>query len=435
MKKKIGIALISISLAFFVFAYLKIGKLEKQVQSWLAENHVVLNSAKFSFFPQPELTLENPQGKFQQYHFEAQKVRLKFDWFSWQGKWFPLKEINLNQGTFFSADAGSSAVQLNTANLILKGISLEDLTALSAFLQGNPPNSNTEYDVQFSAETLQSDHLTLATKFSLHTHGVVFSRFNADLQLHQKWQHMDNLNIAFGKGSLSFHKTQYDFVADSIHINQQYLGYGEGKIRRPSKTQENLTALFRFGQETLNLQFSPQQQLQLEGSQLEINRWLRVFQLPALLSGNADMMAKLKLNPIQGEFQLNMAQGQLNGIDTLDLVSRYLPLNVDNADLAQKENSTPFQSLRAEIVWSPEELSLRKLHFSSPHFQVQVQGDMNTVAQQCDLTANIMPTKSKYANLALPVRLFGDCAALQYKVQIDRTFRQQLKQFIKEKWK
>lgn len=435
MKKKIGIALISISLAFFVFAYLQIGKLEKQVQSWLAENHVVLNAAKFSFFPQPELTLENPQGKFQQYPFEAQKVRLKFDWFSWQGKWFPLKEINLHQGAFFSAAAGSSPVQLNTANLILKGISLEDLANLSAFLQGNPPNLNTEYDVQFSAETLQSDRLTLATKFSLHAHGVAFSRFNADLRLHQKWQHIDNLNIAFVKGNLSFHKAQYDFVADAIQINQQYLGYGEGKIRRPSKTQENLTALFRFGQETLNLQFSPQQQWQLEGSQLEINRWLRVFQLPALLSGNADMMAKLKLNPIQGEFQLNMDQGQLNGIDTLDLVSRYWPLNVDNADLAQKENSTQFQSLRAEIVWSPEELSLRKLHFSSPHFQVQVQGNMNTVAQQCDLTANIMPTKSKYANLALPVRLFGDCAALQYKVQIDRTFRQQLKQFIKEKWK
>jgi len=41
----------------------------------------------------------------------------------------------------------------------------------------------------------------------------------------------------------------------------------------------------------------------------------------------------------------------------------------------------------------------------------------------------------KYKKLALPIRFFDSCYAPQYKLNIDKNFRHQLKELIKEKLK
>lgn len=432
MIKKIGIVFGILTLAFFAFLYTQKAKIEQQAQTWLKDNQVEVQDFSMELFPQPSVVFNNVQVQLKQMPFFAEKVRLKFAWFSIDGGILPVDTLELQNAEY------SSLRHIN-ATLSPLHLSLTDLPDLFHFPQDSFVFTKALWDlnVQFSAQIQQSQQLNLSGKFSLNQQEILFSRLSGDISFADNTLlNMDKIHFSWGKAGFSWANHQYRLIADSVQINQQTWGYLEAFFSLPDNTQPNLTALLDMPHQStqVKLTFSPQQQKGwFEGKQLDAETWLKTLQLPAVLSGKAEINAEFQLQPLQGELQLNMQDGVLQGIDTLRLISQYLPVNVDEQRWADKKTATSFNQLSLQGLWSATALQLQQFHLQAKHFTAQVQGEMDFLRQQCDFATNIAMNQSKYADFSLPIRFFGDCHSLQYKVDMNRQFRQQLKNFIRDK--
>lgn len=432
MIKKIGIVFSIMALAFFAFLYLQKGKIEQQIHSWLQDNQVSAQDFSMELFPQPAVVFQTVQAQLNQKPFSAEKVRLKFAWFSFYNGILPVDSIELQNAEF-------ATLQKINASLKPLHFSLTDLPELIDYSQDSLIFTKELRDInlQFSAQIQQNHQINLSGKFSFKQQEIPFSRLSGDIVLADKsLLNMDKISFSWGKAGFSWANNQYALIADSVQINQQSWGYLKAFFSLPDKTQPNLTVLLDLSHQSTQVKFTfePQQQKGwLEGKQLDAENWLKTLQLPVLLSGVADIDMKFQLQPEQGEFQLELQNGILQGIDSLRLISQYLPINVDEQSLSDKKTSTSFEKLQLRGAWSESGLQLQQLNLQAKHFIAQAKGEMDFDPRQCDFNVNIGVNHHKYAYLALPIRFFGDCHELQYKVDMNHQFRQQLKNFIRDK--
>ena len=54
---------------------------------------------------------------------------------------------------------------------------------------------------------------------------------------------------------------------------------------------------------------------------------------------------------------------------------------------------------------------------------------------QCDIRLNIGMSNPKYRELSLPMHFFDTCYSPQYKIEVNKNFREQLKDYIKQRIK
>ncbi|MDO4430377.1 MAG: hypothetical protein Q4B95_03640 [Lonepinella koalarum] len=434
MIKKIGIVFSIIALAFFAFLYLQKGQVEQQVQTWLKDNQIEVQDFSVELFPQPVVVFQAVQAQLNQKPFSAEKVRLEFAWFSTDGGILPFNTVDVYNAEF------ASWQHINT-RLTPLHLSLGDLSELIDYSPDSLIFTKALWDMnlQFSAQTPQSQQLNLKGKFSLNQQEIVFSRLSGDIVFADKSPlNIDKFSFSWGKGRFSWANHQYQLIADGVQINQQIWGYLKAFFSLPSKTQPNLTAFFDFPHQSIQmkLRYSPQeQQGWLEGKQLEAETLLKTFHLPTLLSGMTEIKMQFQLQPFQSDLQLSLQDGVLNGIDVLRILSQYVPLNINEQGLSTTKTATSFERLGLQGLWSAKGLQLQQLNLQTPNFIAQAQGEMDFSNRRCSFTANIAVINAKYADFALPIRFFGDCHSLQYKVEMNRQFRQQLKNFIRDKLK
>ena len=62
-------------------------------------------------------------------------------------------------------------------------------------------------------------------------------------------------------------------------------------------------------------------------------------------------------------------------------------------------------------------------------------GRVNLQSMQCYVDLNLRPTDEKYTDIVLPIHFFNSCYSPQYEVNIDKAFRNKIKELLRRKLK
>lgn len=172
------------------------------------------------------------------------------------------------------------------------------------------------------------------------------------------------------------------------------------------------------------------------GKNIALAPWQKMLNLPYLLTGEADISGDLVLTDTKtekGKVAIRMAEGHFNGLNLLDLVTKYLPIHYDEARFNREDLNTSFQHLQSSLSWNATKLNLDTLTFHIDKVRVSGQGAVNLKTMTCDVTLNLGLTSPQYQHFSLPIRFFDSCSSPQYKVEFNQNLRHQLKDLIKEK--
>ena len=160
---------------------------------------------------------------------------------------------------------------------------------------------------------------------------------------------------------------------------------------------------------------------------------LKAFRLPVFAGGKGDIEAELqfdRLQPERGRFLINVEQGKLQGLNFLQLVSQYLPINYSQTN----ELATPYERFIAVFRWHKQGLLIDDLHLRNKDLLIFGRGRVELDKMLCDVRLNIGIDEPQYQNLSLPMHFFDSCYSPQYKIEINKGLRDQLKHFLKEKF-
>ncbi|WP_439241882.1 hypothetical protein [Lonepinella sp. BR2474] len=440
MLKKISAVLFLTIFAFFTLLYVQKGKIEQKFTALLAENAVQSRQVEFHFFPPVAVELKDVRyvfGENQQLLARSLRAELSL-WHLLQGE-MNLQAFQLEQGQLFyhqlaSPDLTALDVQLHPE----APLSLQDLSIWLKSVQENQlrlPNVK----IHLSAKTAQQDHITLNSKFSVASNQIHFSDLDSQLNLQNKRLfNQDKLVFHAEQGELIFQPQQDELILIQPTFNQ----IKWDKIQTDIDRQVDLTIRFnaerQADQASLLLVLDKQQDQYVwsaNGKNLGLENWLTAFNIPELTIGRANVDMRLISDewlPKQGDFYIEVVDGKVKGVNILTLISQYVPVNFDENS---QNMDTSFDFALAKFHWQPSFLQVEKAKIQHRYFVLNTQGRVEFSQNRCDFNAAIHSPDPRYQSLALPVHFFGNCQSPEYKVDIQRNFRDQLKNFIKEKLK
>lgn len=248
---------------------------------------------------------------------------------------------------------------------------------------------------------------------------------------------LEMLKFRFGK-QLSLAK--YEMIADSVSINSTGLGSVRTEFYVPSAQDDSYRlALYPSACRDCTAylawqKMGKQNQVQFRTIRFPLQSLLKILKLPVFGEGESEVEAKLlfeRLIPQQGKFTLNVADGKLRGLNILQLVGQYLPINYDESTLPD----THFEQFSAVYDWNKTRLLIEKTALRSKDLYITGSGRVNTDDMQCDIRLNIGMSNPKYRELSLPMHFFDNCYSPQYKIEVNKNFREQLKDYIKQRIK
>lgn len=446
MMKKLGIGLLVVALAFFTFLWVKKGKIEDKLTALLHDAQVSAKSISINIFPLPNVTLDLVKFKtVQQSYVNVEHVKVNFDWatlfFGNNIESIEFTNVEFGQENKVTLKNVSGELQLMNLAPESAGKWLADYQKGIHLKWKNPPS----FILQISAKTASDDEIFTHIKGSLHGNEIVFSSSSTLIKFHQK--HLFNaekIQIEAGKGSISFGQDFYSAVFDGVKINQSLLISAHFQARKAQTWRGYLrfNSFHPAEHSELTVQFENSDKGQtnylLNGWNLDTEAWLKTFNIPTVVSGRANFNARLMSNsmlPMEGELQAEIKDGTISGLNLLELIRQYAPINYDEDKLSQEKTTTWFERLAMHFYWEPTRLQIKKTELIHPRFVVHSVGNIDLIHGQCDVNSEISLNDIHYANLRLPVHFFGDCKSPQYKVKFNRAFRDQLKEFIKEKLK
>ncbi len=440
MLKKISAVLFIVIFAFIAFLYVQKGKIEQKFTALLAENAVKTSKIEFRLFPPVMVELNDVHYVFaENKRLVAQSLRAELNlWYLLQGE-MNLQSFHLTQGQVFYTD--STIPDLTELQVDLRPdfpLSLQDL---SVWLKSFHSNHVTlpRVNIDLSAETAQNDQIKLKSQFAVALNKIQFAALDSQLVLSNKRLFNQNkLALQAEQGFLIFSPNHY--IATFVHpvFNQIKLD----EIQAEVDAQTDLSVSVQVSQQAqntaLSLNLNQQQDSYVwtvTGTQLPLESWLTAFNIAELVSGNANVEMRLfsdEIMPKQGDVEIDVTDGKVKGLNVLQLISQYTPINFDET---AKNMDTNFDVAQAKFHWQPTVIQVDEAKLQHRYFILQSQGVVDLTQNRCDFRANIAVNDQRYQALALPVRFFGSCQSPEYKVEINRSFRDQLKNFIKEKLK
>ena len=165
---------------------------------------------------------------------------------------------------------------------------------------------------------------------------------------------------------------------------------------------------------------------------------IALLNFPNTLTGNTDFNIQLALTNSEltkGEFYFDAKNGEILGLNLLDMAAQYLPINYNSDLTASRNMNTSYERLESRLSFENHLLKVDKMNLKTTALLADGSGAIDLDNVQCDVNLTLRSTNEKYKKLALPIRFFDSCYSPQYKVNIDQNFRHQLKELIKEKLK
>lgn len=395
--KKIAISLLIVLVAIFAFFHIQLQQVKTLLTEQLAQRDILVKSLDVSLLPQPQVTIE-------QLNYHA---------------------ISLKQ-----LEGKLAFIPLLTGNPKLKEVSINQVK-----LNENPLNS-AKVNMHFSDFPLKT-FLGKSVRFS----GTNLVSIELEKPIYGKTQ---KFNFSFNKANIALHQDKESLIQiDKTTLNAQALGYIEihADFSKPQKAlmgyikpecTTNCLAVLKFNS------LAQKSAVNFSGKNFPMERLLTLLSFPNTLTGTTDFTIQLAFDNselTQGQFDFNARDGEILGMNLLDLATQYFPINY-NDDLLQGNNmNTAYQHFTSQLSLENGLLRVNKFNLKTTALLGGGNGSIDLHNMQCDVNLNLSATNEKYKNLSLPIRFFGDCYAPQYKVEFTKDFRKQLKDLIKEKLK
>ena len=389
--KKFALGVGIVALAIFSFLYIQLYRVQSFIGEQLAQQNIEVQSVNLSLFP-PALSLKNIKTT----QFSVQKLEAKLNFLPLFYVNAKLHSLNLQQ------------ITLNTQNSA--NISM-DLTP-------------------FSLNQLLSQKVML--------NGENHIRIEFDKTIYGN----KTFNFTFNKANLDFSKPTsalIQFVDASL--NNQPLGYIENHADFTSPHPQMVTyikpmcdndclAILKYQQ------IDNQSAVNFSGKYFPVKRLFALLNLPEVLSGHADFnidFTFLHSQLIQGKLNILAQNGEILGVNLLDMVSQYFPINYNGDLLQNKELNTRFEQFYLQLFLQQNQLIAEKIELKTPALLGQGKGIIDLNRMECNVDINLHSTDQRYQNLTLPINFFGNCSSPQYKINFTKKFRHQLIDAIKEK--
>ncbi|MBE2896264.1 hypothetical protein HPC38_05165 [Pasteurellaceae bacterium HPA106] len=363
-------------------------------------------------WPSPQLRIDNVRYQFDEHQLRASEVALSIDWWRLLTLQETISAVLVNNGQWWQHD-DVQAEQIR--------VHIEDI---------DPKN------YVFGKVQLQGYYGENPIAMS----GWV-QRFNNGVKIHQG---------VFRLSRASYRETLKSFALEARELSVAYQPSGlqlflqQGALNQMTidKAVVNVlshqagapsleVALYQQGGKLLLRERSENARVisEIEGDNLALAPWFTFFDRPVIVQGRADVNGKIERAqraPLQGEMQLTVHNATANSLNLLDILGQYVPVKYYAADKL-KEKQLPLDTLRVNLDWTGEQLYFRQMQGQNALLALNGAGKVNLDNHQCLFELKLNPTRSDITQLSLPLSLFGQCNALQYKVRLDKALSQELK--------
>lgn len=398
--KKIAMITLVVIFAIFAFFYVQIHKLETMVATKLAQHETIFQEFNLGVFPQPYISFDNVQHN----RISIEKLIGKFPLSALFFGDVKLQEIDI-QNVKLSENAQNSAnIQMHfsdfsldnitTDNIVLNGDS-QVFVELAKPLYGN----NRIFNFHFIKGSVQrSDKRKLVAYFD---------------------------HVVLNEEKVGFVKTELDLSQYTKHLTADIDSYCTANLP--------CTAHLDYVSEP------EQSAVVFSAKNYPIEPLLTWLTFPKTITGSADVEIAVQFahsQIINGEFFFDAKNGELLGLNLLDLVGQYLPLNWNEAELKEKVGlNTRYDQATGRLRLKGNQLDIEKMSLKNTALLGEGSGVVDLQSMQCSVDLNLQPTDKKYAEFVLPIRFFDSCYSPQYEVQFDKNLRNKIKDLIKRKLK
>ena len=388
--KKFALGVGIVALAIFSFLYIQLYRIQSSIGEQLAQQNIAVQSVNLSLFP-PALSLKNIKTT----QFSVQELEAKLNF-----------------------------LPLFYGNAKLHSLNLQQITL----------NQNTQNSANISMDLAPfSLHQLLSQKVMLNGESHIRIEFNKPIYEKTKTFHF------------SFHKANLDFSTSEsallqfvdANLNNQPIGYIETHTAQQQMVtyikplcDNDCLAVLKYQQ------IDNQSAVNFSGKYFPVKRLFALLNLPEVLSGHADFnidFTFLHSQLIQGKLNILAQNGEILGVNLLDMVSQYFPINYNGDLLQNKELNTRFEQFYLQLFLQQNQLIAENIELKTPALLGQGKGIIDLNRMECNVDINLHSTDQRYQNLTLPINFFGNCSSPQYKINFTKKFRHQLIDAIKEK--
>lgn len=388
--KKFALGVGIIALAIFSFLYIQLYRIQSSIGEQLAQQNIAVQSVNLSLFP-PALSLKNIKTT----QFSVQELEAKLNF-----------------------------LPLFYGNAKLHSLNLQQITL----------NQNTQNSANISMDLAPfSLHQLLSQKVMLNGESHIRIEFNKPIYGKTKTFHF------------SFHKANLDFSTSEsallqfvdANLNNQPIGYIETHTAQQQMVtyikplcDNDCLAVLKYQQ------IDNQSAVNFSGKYFPVKRLFALLNLTEVLSGHADFnidFTFLHSQLIQGKLNILAQNGEILGVNLLDMVSQYFPINYNGDLLQNKELNTRFEQFYLQLFLQQNQLIAENIELKTPALLGQGKGIIDLNRMECNVDINLHSTDQRYQNLTLPINFFGNCSSPQYKINFTKKFRHQLIDAIKEK--
>lgn len=448
MWKKIGIGLAALTAGLIVFVYVQLGIAQKDITQLLNRHDIQLDELNIGVFP-PALKLQRLKFTHSDVFVQVKSVEVLFNpLFLAVGK-LGIEDIILTDGAIYQERETKSTPDYQVINLSLKPTALytEDIPELFDFAKHHALSD--ELAARFApkisvhAQNSQHDNIMFFIDSHITPRHVSFSPLKIKISPAKTvYQHQQQFDLTIEKGvfsKISDFKKGYEILADGWSLNGEHFGTVKSKMWAPEQQRKHYvvslsTDVCHDCMITVELEktASKQRKLTLHSEYFPLEKLLKAFQLPVFATGKGEVRAELDFNGLQpqkGKFFINMQDGKIQGLNILRLIGQYLPINyqVDN------EMKTDYEHFSAQFDWDQNNIDVSEIYLRSKVLLIEGEGSINVNNMQCSVTLTIGVNDPKYRQLKLPMRFFDNCYSPQYKIDVDRGFREQLKNYLKQR--
>lgn len=446
MWKKIGIGLITAVIALIIFVYMQLSTAQKEIAQLLNRHDILSEELDIGILP-PALKLQRLKFTRPDLFVQADSAELMFNPWVLAGGKLQIEDIRLNGGVIIRGQDGTAPPDYHGINLSLKPTALytSDLPDLLRFAESNRLSSELAYrfapKISLQIQNQYKDSMEFVIDSLITPDEVSFSPAKITINLAQAaYQNQQQFDLTIGKGVFSKIFKHYEISADDWRINGESLGSVKGEILPPNEQRKSylITLVSDACNDcTAHIELEKtapkQRKLTFATTHFPLEKLLKAFQIPVFAAGKGRISAELAfigLTPEKGKFLLNMHNGEIMGFNLLQLVGRYLPINyrTDN------QMKTSYEHFTAQFDWQKTQLAIDKIYLRSKELLIEGEGKIELENMQCEIKLAIGVNESKYKELKLPMRFFDNCYSPQYKIEVNKGLRDQLKNLLKEKF-
>lgn len=396
--KKIALMTLVVLLAILAFFYVQLNKLESAVSAKLAQYGTAFQHLSIGLFPQPYVSFEGVKHN----QISIEKLKGKFNFSALISGNMQLEQLDMQRIRFSDNALNSADVHAHFSD--------------------------------FSLDNVQQDRVL----------------FNEPHLLTLEWDkplygNQKSFHFRFNKGEISrFAEKDFAVVFEEVELNQQPLGTLRAEVDLSKYTKYVIADIISDCDlicmaHVDYASYPSQSAVSFWGKNYPIERLLALFNFPNTVTGNSDFDIAVEFVQSQiksGKFYFSARDGELSGVNLLELAGQYLPINWNEAELKQKGKiKTPYEKLVTSFTLNESKLKIDRITLKTTALLGQGSGQVDLNAMQCDIHLNLSLANEKYADLSLPIHFFDSCYSPQYELQINKDFRKKIKELIKRKLK